>query len=190
MLLKLATPQTIEFCVLQNITHVRYIRIKLPRRTYSQSLYLVIKWFARFMETNLLMMAIASMPSSSSPYNSAHISMREATGILWSSGNNARSMKHSLMMGLSCKTSKIFWNWVSNSVLESSIEWSSDSSFNVFCHNSLGWWLSDVPITLMASGKPLQFLTTWISVEANTVSNQRFMAQELKCLVTYHIITL
>jgi len=42
------------------------------------------------------MMDIASMPSSSSPYNSAHISIREVKGILWSSGNNPRSLKHSL----------------------------------------------------------------------------------------------
>nr|KYP32283.1 hypothetical protein KK1_047076 [Cajanus cajan] len=62
------------------------------------------------------------MPSSSSPYDSAHRSMRALTGILWSSGNNPKSMKHSLTMELSSKTSKIFSRKVSNSMLESSIE--------------------------------------------------------------------
>ncbi|KAG6666332.1 hypothetical protein CIPAW_01G024300 [Carya illinoinensis] len=35
------------------------------------------------------------MPSSTSSYSSDHISMRAATGIFWSSGNEPKSMKHS-----------------------------------------------------------------------------------------------
>ncbi|RDX86375.1 hypothetical protein CR513_32301, partial [Mucuna pruriens] len=98
----------LDYSICQNSLVVKDHEVWL-RRKYS--LYLAIMTLARFMESNLLMMAIASMPSLSSPYNSAHISMRAVTGILWSSGNKPRSMKHSFMTVLSSKTSKIFWRW-------------------------------------------------------------------------------
>jgi len=127
---------------------------------------------AKFMIPNLLMISIACIPLSSSLYNSAHISTRAATGILWSSGNKAMSLKHSMIVGLSSKTSKIFWRRVSNSVLESRIERPCDSSFTILCHKLSGRLLSDVAMTLTVSGKPWQLLTTCNSLQANLVRNQ------------------
>jgi hypothetical protein len=98
---------------------------------------------------------MASMPSSSSSYNSAHISMRAATGILWSSGNKPRSRKHFLMTSLS-KKSRLFWRQTSRSRSESRIERPLHHFFTQLFKTSADCPRSDPPITLRARGNPPQ----------------------------------
>ncbi|CAI0554171.1 unnamed protein product, partial [Linum tenue] len=43
----------------------------------------------------------------SSLYSSAHISIKAVAGIKWSSGNEAKSLKHSLIMGVLSNASRL-----------------------------------------------------------------------------------
>ena len=58
----------------------------------KQPAYLAITRLARFQVVSSCNLTMVWIPSSSSSYNSVRISMRAAAGILWSSGNEPRSM--------------------------------------------------------------------------------------------------
>ena len=97
---------------------------------------------------------MASMPSSSCLYNSCHTSMRARTGILWSSRNESRSIKHSFKLSSSTESSRRFWRQWSSSELELKIEWPLDHFLPLLLQASAGFPRSDLPFTLRASGNP------------------------------------
>ena len=104
-------------------------------------------------------MAIAWTSFSLGSCNSDHISMRAVAEILWSSGNEPRSMKYSLRMVLSAENSRLFWRQSSTSASESKIEWPSDHFVSLLSQTPARCPRSEPPITLRAIGNPPQPLT-------------------------------
>ena len=119
--------------------------------------YRVTTRLARLRLVSLWRYATHKVSSSSFSYDSVHISMRAATGILWSSGNEPRSKKHSLMIAISLsETTKLLWRRRSNSVSKSRMEESLDHAISICFHISVLCPQSDPPATIIASGNPWQ----------------------------------
>ena len=85
--------------------------------------------------------------------------MRAVAEILWSSGNEPRSMKYSLRMVLSSENFRLFWRQSSTSASESKIEWPSDHFVSVLSQTPARHPRSEPPITFRAIGNPPQPLT-------------------------------
>ena len=135
---------------------------------------------------------MASIPSSLCLYNSCHTSMRARIGILWSSRNESRSIKHSFKLSSSTESSRLFWRQWSRSELELKIEWPLDHFLPLLRQASTGFPRSDLPFTLGASGNLPQPLT--ICNLRNQIkfsySHSKFKPHEFKTKQASSILTI
>lgn len=97
--------------------------------------------------------------------------MRAVAGTEWSSGNEPKSMKHSLYKGIPSKSSRLLLRQLKIALSESTIRpsdhWSNLLSQTVGCFPQ-----SDLPTTLSARGDPLQRFT---------ICNKNWQGRFTKC---------
>lgn len=120
---------------------------------------LVTRRSIRLLEASSWRMEFACTPSASKPYISTHISIRTLEGITWSTGNELRSMKHSLSQGIPSKSSKLVFRQSRMSRFESTRERPSDHSCSLLFQIEGSIPDKDLAMTVSARGDPLQCVT-------------------------------